>query len=296
MSTWKGTKGTVQNISELIASLVPPATNSDYTVEYKGNDFKARPNKHYRKQYTSINTGKSINNKNLGISIETPGGTSIVKNDSLSCDNCTIQRVIPNETVAFKNNKISTISDSISASDYPDLFCRATDINADVKQCVSICDPEQKALQLVRSSTNINTNPIKPRYYQSNREYLRSRCRTYKQNSFTNFKNEQQKKSGEFDASCCECKDCKKTAIYKPNNEKFAVQGAVSSSSRIDRLKLDTVNKFASGFKNNPNFGPNVANAYSYSGNYQAPFTVKNKMNNCKNNVRKYRRNIQCPA
>ena len=52
------------------------------------------------------------------------------------------------------------------------------------------------------------------------------------------------------------------------------------------------------GFKNNPNFGPNVANAYSYSGNYQAPYTVKNKMNNCKINVGKYRRqcnkNIQC--
>ena len=29
--------------------------------------------------------------------------------------------------------------------------------------------------------------------------------------------------------------------IYKPNNKKFKVQGAVSSGSRIDRLKLDTI-------------------------------------------------------
>ncbi len=29
--------------------------------------------------------------------------------------------------------------------------------------------------------------------------------------------------------------------IYKPNNKKFSVQGAVSSGSRIDRLKLDTI-------------------------------------------------------
>ena len=29
--------------------------------------------------------------------------------------------------------------------------------------------------------------------------------------------------------------------IYKPNNKKFKVQGAVSSSSRLDRLKLDTI-------------------------------------------------------
>ena len=30
---------------------------------------------------------------------------------------------------------------------------------------------------------------------------------------------------------------------FKPNNKKFQVQGAVSSGSRIDRLKLDTIRK-----------------------------------------------------
>jgi len=31
------------------------------------------------------------------------------------------------------------------------------------------------------------------------------------------------------------------TTIYKPNNKKFKVQGAVSSGSRLERLKLDTI-------------------------------------------------------
>ena len=45
--------------------------------------------------------------------------------------------------------------------------------------------------------------------------------------------------------------DCKNTdgtcntgvpkVIWKPNNKKYGVQGAVTSSSRLDRLKLDTI-------------------------------------------------------
>ena len=37
--------------------------------------------------------------------------------------------------------------------------------------------------------------------------------------------------------------------IYKPNNHKFSIQGAVSSSSRIDKLKLDTINKNKASLK-----------------------------------------------
>ena len=38
-----------------------------------------------------------------------------------------------------------------------------------------------------------------------------------------------------------ECKEKKRTVIWNPNNKKYGVQGAVSSSSRIDRLKLETI-------------------------------------------------------
>jgi len=55
----------------------------------------------------------------------------------------------------------------------------------------------------------------------------------------------------EYDkSSCCPTcavgKPCKKT-IYKPNNKKFSKQGAVSSGSRLDRLKLDTIRSARSG-------------------------------------------------
>ena len=50
-------------------------------------------------------------------------------------------------------------------------------------------------------------------------------------------------------SSCCDCdcssntstSACKAKTIYKPNNKKFSKQGAVSSGSRLDRLKLDTI-------------------------------------------------------
>jgi len=49
-------------------------------------------------------------------------------------------------------------------------------------------------------------------------------------------------------SSCCDCDctngKCGKTeskTIYKPSNKKFSNQGAVSSGSRLDRLKLDTI-------------------------------------------------------
>jgi len=38
-------------------------------------------------------------------------------------------------------------------------------------------------------------------------------------------------------SSCCDCRN----TVYKPNNKKFQVQGAVSSGSRLERLKLDTI-------------------------------------------------------
>jgi len=38
-------------------------------------------------------------------------------------------------------------------------------------------------------------------------------------------------------SSCCDCRN----TVYKPNNKKFQVQGAVSSGSRLERLKIETI-------------------------------------------------------
>ena len=62
---------------------------------------------------------------------------------------------------------------------------------------------------------------------------------------------------------------------YKPNNPQFAQQGAVTSSSKIARIKYDTITNAAASYTNA--FGLQVANALAY--NVQATgYTIKDKL------------------
>ena len=68
---------------------------------------------------------------------------------------------------------------------------------------------------------------------------------------------------------------CKNNAITKPSNKKFWNQGAVSSSNRLLRLKVDNVNKAAALTKNA--YGPNTSSALKYNGSNAAPYSMKSK-------------------
>lgn len=64
---------------------------------------------------------------------------------------------------------------------------------------------------------------------------------------------------------------------YKPSNYQFATQGGVSSSSRINRIKYDTITKSASNFMNAFGSGNATMNALAYGVSDQ-PYTTKDKM------------------
>ena len=75
-----------------------------------------------------------------------------------------------------------------------------------------------------------------------------------------------------------------KKIYYKPSNSQFGQQGAVSSSSLINRIKYDTINTAA--YKTSGNvfgtsataaFGGNIANALAYSVS-ENPYTMKDKI------------------
>jgi hypothetical protein len=75
-----------------------------------------------------------------------------------------------------------------------------------------------------------------------------------------------------------------KKIYYKPNNGQFGQQGAVSSSSLINRIKYNTINTAA--YKTSGNvfgtdatkaYGGNIANALSY-GVSENPYTMKDKI------------------
>ena len=69
------------------------------------------------------------------------------------------------------------------------------------------------------------------------------------------------------------------TTIYKPNNRQFAVQGAVSSGARIDRLKYNTITTNGGSFYSA--WGAAGANAGRYQGTSDGPYFLKSKFNVC---------------
>ncbi len=119
---------------------------------------------------------------------------------------------------------------------------------------------------------------LKRTYYTDSRAYLRAKCKTYQQNTMIG-----DKKSGKtnaYDATSCYDSNCtNKEIIYKPSNSGFATQGAVSSGSRLLKLKVDTVTRNANSFSA---YGHAAQNAGRYNGSSTAPYFLKSKENKCK--------------
>jgi hypothetical protein len=124
----------------------------------------------------------------------------------------------------------SIISNSVSTSVLN--TCLTSDNNANTTDCCK----EKHALERVRgASTVIKPNPKTGKdYYPTQQQYLRSRGKTLKQNSF-HYTN----------GSGCDPTNINapniSTPIFSPNNEQFSQQGGVSSSSRTTRLTLNTI-------------------------------------------------------
>ena len=66
------------------------------------------------------------------------------------------------------------------------------------------------------------------------------------------------------------------STIYKPNNTQFACQGAVSGSTRLQKLKADTIT--SNGFSFYSAYGATMANAGNFQGtNTSSNYYVKNR-------------------
>jgi hypothetical protein len=68
--------------------------------------------------------------------------------------------------------------------------------------------------------------------------------------------------------------NCIKSSIYKPNNIEFSKQGAVSGSSRISKIKNDTIYQYGANV-NNAN-GLKATNYGYYDPNGNTPYFIKN--------------------
>lgn len=303
--SWKG-KGIYKNPVGVVSTHIRPLTNNDTGNIFPSPFGRPRPIKHYRKgrnipTYANIsndtNTNKQIDynlnravkssmNSSLGgggggnglitTMIDTPGQVNIKNND--------------NNTECIDCNGVTNISNwapNNNLSETP---------NGTTENCTLCCNQEKNALRRTRpASTNVSKN-----YYQTTKAYLQNRCLTYKQRSFNFSKGVDDRGEVLYVAQCApNCNGDSKNIVteykpdnnyctpsyvsnggkgcsrvyYKPNNKQFAVEGAVSSSSRILKLNVDTITK---------NYAINKSHrTFTEGGKPTTPFIYKEKTPPC---------------
>lgn len=258
--------------------------NSDYNKLSnsinKSNQFKARPLNHWRKQYANIrNDPRQINTNNALINnYMQPGG--YIVHDISECNNDCHHTVMG--TIGINNNPANSCDSKESSFDY--VTC------SNERNCIKYDIPSTARKRVLFSHTN--TKPCNPsKSYISYNEYNYARCGTYRQNitsQCSSYCCKSNSHNNLQDISCCKCgcssdssiyhtPYCKARAIVKPNNKQYHQQGAVSSSSRILRAKLNAVNKNAVSIGNK--YGDAAQNALNYNGQPAAPFINKWKQN-----------------
>ena len=157
----------------------------------------------------------------------------------------------------------------------------------------AVClNPAKNALNRVRSSgiikRHFNANANNDTYYTSTKQYLESRNRTFSQNQFNYIREGNPNAQPGSPASADNIytphglNHCAKSLTsqpyvplyYKPNNSQYAQQGAVTASSKITRLKYNTMTTNA--MKMRTSYGNAVANASAYGGSDNI-YTLKAK-------------------
>jgi len=289
--SWKG-NGINSNPTSITGGSIRPFTNKDVTNNFQTGFGLPRPIKHFRKGKVIPILTVDPNNPNVYIEstnrivksstqgnlvkqlIDIPGGFVVKQNTLTSYDienNCNNCNGIGLVTNYYPNNSYLTENPTTNSTVYP--LC---------------CNAEQKARRRVLpASTNLSK-----KYYTTHQQYRENRCQTYDQRAF-NFQTnltpdnanckpgDPRSLSNTYVANCYPSTDslvtkpnnsngCK-LVIYKPNNPQFAQQGAVTSSTRMLKLNVETIQSNLSNIKN------------------QNTYILKNKFTTC--NPRLFKKN-----
>ena len=252
--TWKGLATN---------SAIPSNSRPDLTSS--GSPFKANPLRHWRKQLLP-NTGSGVPGRRAGIGMpmDTPSGAIYLGNVPSNTD-CLINATV--DTTGLKEDIVK--------------FNNTNFLYNDVSGCLSgPCNPEKNR---IRSSTTL----LSKTYYTDRKNYLRSRGNLFDQKltalpvtgiTYLDASGNLLPVTGDNarrkieDCISCPSPTTSGQTIYKPNNAQYGKQGAVDSSDRITRLKLNTVNKNAVSYKEV--FG---SSASRYLGMASTPYFTKSK-------------------
>ena len=278
-----------------------------------GADFKPRPIKHWRRQLRPSSFGGHVSSGTRVATIQlasTPGGEIYRANNDCMCADAN-ENGGNAYTISQKFTKQG--SDSLSSSTINsgtiienDGYVQVgntseppgTDQNYQIltgiynTKCIS-CTPEARVIK--PASTLLSRA-----YYTTHQAYMKSRTNTYEQKLLTipindagfNYYNTNGQLNWPSDSATgsqvyattdpynpqstrgCNGRKCG-TTIFKPNNRQYACQGAVDSSTRIDRLKQTAVNKNAASLR--VAFGTEGASACAYRGISDTPYFLKSK-------------------
>jgi hypothetical protein len=308
---WKGT-----STNSAVPNYSRPLDGSE---EYpSGPDFKARPIKHWRKQLNTVHNS-SRGRAGVGMPMDFPGGSVYLGNTetNTNCVTC-VTNLNGDETTALKEdivkyddtNFINNPADSFYDCVQDKPVCVACNPeNNIIKPATTVLSKKYYSdtkgylqSRCTRYNQKLSVNPVPGVAYFSttgqplyptaapNGPQVRStqNCFT-KCNTCTGCPT-----CTNCDISCTTCNSaascticntnnkCTTTpsiTIYKPNNSQFAVQGAVSSGARIDRLKYNTITTNGGSFYTA--WGAAGANAGRYQGTSDGPYFLKNKFNKC---------------
>lgn len=170
----------------------------------------------------------------------------------------------------------------------------AYEINTGIYETKRICCNPQN--NVIRSASTL----LSRAYYSDTTGYLKSRCKTYQQNASINRAANVQYTGANskllwptssatgpqvyrtsdtyqprVNPYACNNTGGASTVIFKPNNRQYSVQGAVDSSTRIEKLKLNVITTNANSLR--PAFGNEAASACRFTGSSDTPFFLKNK-------------------
>ena len=233
--------------------------------------FKTMPLKHYRSEIVIDKTtaGNYRNSQRIRTDMETPGGTVV-------------------RSTCIENSKPLYFHIDESKTNKPCSSCDDTFLSYNNTTDVRSLSQKDSALRRVRSAgmnrprfnKDLNNRPDS---YNSSSQYLHGRNKTFQQNQFNLIRVQDPADAAKNVYASNTIQYCGSVSsethyvpvYFKPNNSKFGTQGAVEASSRLARLKYDTITD--SGSKMRKAYGEQTANALSY-GVPPNGYTIKDKM------------------
>ena len=296
--SWKG-DGVFSNPVGITAGNIRPLTNNDPTNNAPQNFGLPRPIKHYRKGISVISLDDPTNSRQvksstggslIGQMMDIPGGFSIKKN-------------VPNEISNTQqlDRNCQTCQGIGLISDWQPITNLTEKPQPETQSHEYCCNEERNALVRVRpASTLLDKN-----YYTTISDYLYNRCQTFEQKQFNYLSSgtstvkpgEPLSQNNVYKANCNPNLEIQYTETllpnalpltpsnprgceivqYKPNNYKYAKQGAVSSSDRLLRLSVETSNQNLSNISKTQSDLLKSKYFLNASGNINEPCCIPNK-------------------